>query len=197
MTAKKRGPQQPGNSGDIGAALGRVVASATLAKSPQLAQFLTFIVKETLAGRDDRLKAYTIATDALGRDADFDPQTDPIVRVEAGRLRRALEQYYATDGRNDPVVIDLPTGRYVPVFHDNMVPRGGAARFRNWHRQTTGLLRENIRLVLLVAFIAAMVSLGFDLLWMVFRGEQKSIAASFNSRPATASPQLPAGNVKP
>ena len=69
------------------------------------------MVEETLAGRGDRIKAYTIATAALGRDDNFDPQIDPIVRVEAGRLRQALRQYYAAEGRHDPIVIDLPVGR--------------------------------------------------------------------------------------
>jgi tetratricopeptide (TPR) repeat protein len=104
-------------------ALERVTANPALAKSLQLANFLTFIVKETLAGRGDRLKAYTIATDGLGRDANFDPQSDPIVRVEAGRLRRALEQYYAGDGRDDPVIIELPLGHYAPTFHRRAAQR--------------------------------------------------------------------------
>jgi hypothetical protein len=111
---------------DIRDALARVTASSLLAKSPQLAQFLTFIVEESLAGRGDRLKAYTIATGAFGRDADFDPQTDPIVRVEAGRLRRAIEQYYATEGRDDPIAIEISPGGYVPEFRR----RGHAGRLK-------------------------------------------------------------------
>jgi len=60
-------------------------------------------VNETLAGRASQLKGYTIATAVYERNEGFDPQVDPIVRVEAGRLRRALEHYYLTDGINDPV----------------------------------------------------------------------------------------------
>ena len=149
----------------------RVIAHPVLAKSPQLANFLTFIVEETLAGHGDRLKAYTIATDALGRDANFDPQTDPIVRVEAGRLRRALEHYYAGDGRDDPVIIELPLGHYVPVFRANTAIHRALARTHNWPTWTFGGLRENFRLVLLVATVAAMVSLSFDLLWMLIGKE--------------------------
>jgi hypothetical protein len=154
----------------------RVVAHSVLAKSPQLAKFLTFIVEETLAGRGDRLKAYTIATDALGRDANFDPQTDPIVRVEAGRLRRTLEQYYAGDGRDDPVIIELPLGGYVPVFHVNTAVHRAVTRTQNWPDWTFGGLRENFRLVLLVATVAAMVSLSFDLLWMLIGKEMHPMA---------------------
>ncbi len=116
MTAQGRDDRKQPSHQEVRAALGRVVVSPALAKSPQLAQFLTFIVEETLARRGDRLKAYTIATDAFGRDADFDPQADPIVRVEAGRLRQALEIYYTTEGRNDPIIIALPRGHYVPQF---------------------------------------------------------------------------------
>ena len=98
------------------AALERVLASAGFRSSPQLAAFLRFIVEATLRGKADGIRAYTIGTGALGREADFDPQGDPIVRVEANRLRRALAAYYDGAGADDPVAIDVPPGRYVPVF---------------------------------------------------------------------------------
>ncbi|WP_306227068.1 tetratricopeptide repeat protein [Bosea beijingensis] len=84
--------------------------------APQLSAFLNFVVERTVEGRAAELKGYTIAVEGLGRPADFNPQLDPIVRVEAGRLRRALAQYYAGDGRGDPVQISMPVGGYVPVF---------------------------------------------------------------------------------
>jgi hypothetical protein len=74
------------------------------------------VVEETLAGRADRLHAYPIALEVLGRDANFDPQTDPVVRMEAGRLRRRLERYYLGAGQSDPVRVDIPKGSYVPTF---------------------------------------------------------------------------------
>jgi hypothetical protein len=76
-------------------ALERVCASEGFRKAPQLAAFLRYVVERTLAGDAASLKGYSIATEALGRGPDFDPQSDPIVRVEAGRLRRTLEGYYA------------------------------------------------------------------------------------------------------
>jgi hypothetical protein len=100
----------PPHDAEIRAALDRVVSSVHLSKSPQLAKFLRFVVAETLAGKSDRIKAYSIAADALGRDANFDADHDPIVRVSAGRLRTALHDYYHDGGYNDPVVIDLPRG---------------------------------------------------------------------------------------
>jgi TolB-like protein len=71
---------------------------------------------ETLAGRDHRLKGYTIAVDVFGRSADFDAQSDPLVRVEAGRLRHRLLEHYQGDGRSSRLRIDLPRGCYVPRF---------------------------------------------------------------------------------
>lgn len=101
---------------DIRAALSRLLASPELSNSAQLGQFLSYVVTAALEGQADRIKGYTIATEALGRPEDFDPQTDPIVRVEAIRLRRALAAYYDRVGDGDPVRIDIARGGYVPQF---------------------------------------------------------------------------------
>ncbi|MEH0071550.1 hypothetical protein V6L77_16495 [Pannonibacter sp. Pt2-lr] len=79
------------------------------------------------------LKGYTIATQALGRDDSFNPATDPIVRVEAARLRKRLEDYYEGTGHNDPVRIIIPKGSYQPGFH----PLTQEARSGNAWRQGT------------------------------------------------------------
>lgn len=100
----------------IRAGLDRVLVSDAFRAAPQLSAFLNFVVERTVEGRAAELKGYTIAVEGLGRSPDFNPQLDPIVRVEAGRLRRALAQYYAGDGRDDPVQISMPVGGYVPVF---------------------------------------------------------------------------------
>ncbi|HZP76079.1 MAG TPA: hypothetical protein VFB45_08070 [Pseudolabrys sp.] len=92
----------------------RMAASTVFANSPQLVAFLRFIVEAVLHGRGERLKGYVIGVEVLRRDTDFDPQIDPIVRVEATRLRRALERYYAGPGAGDPIIIDLPRGGYAP-----------------------------------------------------------------------------------
>ncbi len=78
--------------------------------------FLNYVVGETLAGRPDRLKGYSIGVSVYNRDENFDPNTDPVVRLEARRLRRDLEHYYLTVGRDDPIRISIPKGAYVPVF---------------------------------------------------------------------------------
>src|SRR5262249_33734741 len=109
---------------EVRAALNRIIASDLLRHSPQLVAFIRFIVETTLRGEASRIKGYTIAIEAFGRGESFDPETDPIVRVEAGRLRRALEQYYTRDGATDDIVIELPRGRYVPSFRriEHFVP---------------------------------------------------------------------------
>src|SRR4029077_14223370 len=91
---------------EIRGALDKITGSEVFRHSPQLIAFLRFVVEAALRGESERIKGYTIAVEALGRRADFDPQYDPIVRTEAGRLRRALERYYAGPGAADPVVIE-------------------------------------------------------------------------------------------
>lgn len=103
-------------SARVHAELERILGSATFSLSQRHRNFLTYIVDETLAGRGDRIKAYTIATSALGRDENFDPQRDSIVRIEAGRIRRELERYYLTEGAGASLRIEIPKGAYVPQF---------------------------------------------------------------------------------
>jgi TolB-like protein len=101
---------------EIRAELERVAASSAFSGSPQLAAFLRFVVEAALAGNASRIKAYTIGVEVLKRDAKFDPQIDPIVRVEATRLRRTIDRYYAEHGEDSTIRIDLPRGGYVPTF---------------------------------------------------------------------------------
>jgi hypothetical protein len=118
-----RSARQPENAPDpafVRAAVERVVASRVFRDSPQLIAFLRYIVEETLAGRAEGIKGYSIATEALGRSDDFDPQSDPIVRVQATRLRRALATYYGEEGEADDLIVRLDPGGYVPRFE----PRG-------------------------------------------------------------------------
>lgn len=101
---------------EIEDALSRVLRSASFTASPTLVKFLTYVVEEKLAGREADLKAYSIAVDALGRSEDFNAQDDPVVRVTAGRLRAALNQYYSGEGKQDPLRIAVPIGGYRPIF---------------------------------------------------------------------------------
>lgn len=82
---------------------------------------MRFVVEEALEGRAEMIKAYTIAISVFGRSKDFDAHIDPIVSVEAGRLRRALAHYYLSGGRNNALRIEIPKGKYVPSFVRNRV----------------------------------------------------------------------------
>ena len=113
---KNADPLPPDEAVAVRDALSRAAESPAFRNAPQLVAFLTFIVEKTVSGEVGDLKGYTIATQALGRGQDFDPQSDPIVRVEAGRLRRALDAYYHDSGRDDPIRIIVPRGTYVPIF---------------------------------------------------------------------------------
>src|SRR5262249_16116849 len=115
MNQDRTGAGRP-NAQEIRAALERVVASEVMRSSPQLTTFLRFVVDAVLEGNADRIKGYVIAVEVLKRGTSFNPQIDPIVRVEATRLRRTLERYYAGAGAEDPIVIALPRGSYVPTF---------------------------------------------------------------------------------
>jgi tetratricopeptide (TPR) repeat protein len=99
----------------IRACLARMLSSPQFNDSPQLSSFLSFIVDETIQGRGGDLKGYSIATLALNRPTSFDPQTDPIVRVQAGRLRQAMAEYEAAFP-DDTMVITLDKGFYAPKF---------------------------------------------------------------------------------
>jgi hypothetical protein len=108
-------------------ALERLLAWPELARSPQLGRFLAYIVQRTIEGNGQSIKAYSIAVDVFGRPADFDPQADPIVRVQARRLRTLLDDYYRGPGIGDVVQIRLPVGRYVPEFTAVAEPGGPIA----------------------------------------------------------------------
>lgn len=112
----------------IGEELNRILASREFQATNRMRDFLRFVVAETLAGRADQLKGYTIATNVFGRGKDFDAQKDPIVRTQAGHLRRALERYYLVAGGSDPIHIDIPKGRYIPYF---AAPAEGPDRLKN------------------------------------------------------------------
>jgi adenylate cyclase len=106
--------------------LDRVLHSPQFQKSRRRRQFLEYIVNETLAGRSDRLTGYNVALDVFGRPDTFDPVVDPVVRVEAARLRDKLREYYTADGQRDPIHIDLPKGTYTPQIelrHEDRIAR--------------------------------------------------------------------------
>ena len=103
-------------AGKIRACLAKILSCPLFAQAERQQKFLSYVVEQTLAGRGDRLKGYSIGAEVFERSDDFDPQVNAIVRVEASRLRAKLREYYDSEGRGDAVRIDLPKGGYVPQF---------------------------------------------------------------------------------
>lgn len=94
----------------------KILASADFDATDQQRKFLRYVVDEVLAGRADDIKGYNVATRVFGRTENFDASIDPIVSIQANKLRRALERYYLLEGKTDPIVIDIPKGTYIPTF---------------------------------------------------------------------------------
>ena len=183
------GPAGGPSESDVRAALERIVASDTFRTSPQLGAFLRFIVEETLGGRGASLKGYTIGVEALGRDPRFNPQVDPIVRVEATRLRRAMGRFYAGEGAGDPVTIELPRGSYIPAFSRRRVPAAAPEAVRPGGRRLAWLA---IAAILLCAGLLGAI------LWL-YEGNSDAPdpdqTASTDARPTSSG--LPRGNGMP
>ena len=131
---------------EVRAQLERILTSPDFDVPERAHRFLKYVVTEALSGRAGRIKAYSIAVEVFGRGATFDPQSDPVVRIEAGRVRRGLERYYLTGGSSDPIVITIPRGSYAPVFSQRAadarpesgepqpVPSPGADHSKPWQR---------------------------------------------------------------
>lgn len=96
--------------------LRRVLDSKNFAGAPKKTRFLEFVSEQTFLGNGDKLNEYLIGVEVYDRGSDFNPQKDPIVRVQAHEIRRVLKKYYEEDDRDSLIRIDLPSGHYVPVF---------------------------------------------------------------------------------
>ncbi|GAB5438099.1 tetratricopeptide repeat protein [Falsiruegeria mediterranea] len=105
---------------EIRRALAKITSSEAFVASPRIVDFLTYVVEETLAGRQELIKAKTIAMDVYGRSMEDDLQTN-LVRVDAGRLRRMLDDFYLNEKESSSLRINVPKGTYVPEF-ETMVP---------------------------------------------------------------------------
>lgn len=142
--------------------LDRIFRSNGFAQAPQLRNFLKFVVDKTLANQSGEIKGYTIGVEALGRNVEFDPHTDPIVRVMAGRLRQALKNYHAENSEPLNVSINIPKGTYVPQFKFVAL---------NAPPKKTGIFKLGLFQTALLATIVA----GFAL-WAVGYSDLKTIA---------------------
>ncbi|MER8485013.1 hypothetical protein [Mesorhizobium sp. M1322] len=101
--------------------LERLLASETFGRSERARKLLRYLVEREQAGEADKLKGFSIAMDVFGKDGDFDPSTDAVVRVQAGRLRELLQHYFANEGVAEPIRIAIPRGGYVPSYELNAI----------------------------------------------------------------------------
>lgn len=127
----------PTREGELQAArseLERVLASPGFARNERLSRFLRYVVERHLEGRDSEIKESLLAIEVFGRPPDYDPKQDPIVRTEASRLRARLSEYYVGEGKDDPLVIELPKGGYVPAFRAGLAERAPAPKYRRSRR---------------------------------------------------------------
>jgi len=135
----------------VRAQLDKLLLSRAFAHAGRLSKLLRFTVEQTIQGQGDHLKEYLLGLQVFGRDEKFDPRIDPVVRVEAHRLRARLKEYYQNEGRTDPLRIEFPKGGYAPVFRKQPAPTRGIERIRSWIRSSRGLKTLALAGLLLVA----------------------------------------------
>jgi len=173
-----------------------LLTSRVLGRSSNLARMLTFVCEKHFLGLDDQATEYSIATEALGRRDDFDPQTDTIVRVTAHSLRKRLQEIYQTEGVNRPVQILIPLGHYMPSFvhigTDSALdaqdaPAPASSEPEQGLAAVTPLPRHLSRWLVPVGLFAA-VSLLCGLFLFAHRNAAKSVVAAPQGLPA-AQPQ--------
>ncbi|WP_095694306.1 hypothetical protein [Sinorhizobium sojae] len=185
--AAKPMPPEP----EIRLQLQRILSSLEFDVPERARRFLSYVVEEAIAGRGDRIKAYSIAVAVFGRDSSFDAQTDPVVRIEAGRIRRALERYYLVAGQSDLITIDIPKGGYVPVFsrNDGGAELDGNAEHAAEERSETGERPVTRWRPILVA-AAGFLLLGSILLYGISRTDHVPNASSTLAQTVPDVPRL-------
>src|SRR5438132_3894005 len=128
---------------ELAAHLARIETSSGFTRAGRLTRFLRYITEEAIAGRAEQLKEYTIAIEVFGRPPSYDPQIDSLVRVQASLLRTRLQQYYSSEGRDEPIRIEIPKGGYEPLFQRTGPP-----------------LRRRLRRSAVVAAVAGALAIG-------------------------------------
>jgi len=195
------------NPADVRTALDTILQSETFARSERSRELLKYIVERDLEGQSDRLKGFAIALDVFDREDNFDPSTDAVVRVQAGRLRDLLETYYGGEGASAPIRITIPRGTYVPLYDltlqvpplcEDIAPRAartdkarpiampanGAAATRGDHER---MFFVNMRLFwMATAVVIAMLSGILGLMISSLLADQARVASNEQPAPAVA-----------
>src|SRR2546425_3577564 len=138
----------------------RLVSSHALHGSESLCKLLRYLAKHAVEHPGSTLKEYQIATEVFGRPSNFDPQLDSTVRVQAGRLRVKLAEYYASNGAEDTIVVELPKGAYALSFHHRGAPVGRTHGPRREIERDEGFERSGSRRWMIAAGAPAVLLAG-------------------------------------
>jgi hypothetical protein len=169
----------------------KLVASRALHGSESLCKLLRYLGRQELEHPGSAVKEYQIATEVFGRQADFDPQLDSMVRVQAGRLRTKLAEYYNTEGATDRILVELPKGSYAVAFHERASAtsaHGNGSAAGTWANDSVESSRASAKRRFLVpvmslALIAALATIG----WLLWTRRQSDVSAA-NAAGAISAP---------
>lgn len=169
--------------------INRLVASRTLHGSESLCKLLRYLAKHAIEHPGSPIKEFQIATEVFGRPADFDPQLDSMVRVQAGRLRSKLNEYYSSDGVDDSIVVELPKGTYVLSFHqrnntaNRQAPSDSQTTARKESIEKSTERRWGTEVISLSIFLAAAITV---IVWLLATRNSVPVGATSMSEPVPA-----------
>ncbi|HJN51633.1 MAG: hypothetical protein QGI68_14450 [Pseudomonadales bacterium] len=186
--------------------LERLLSSNAFTNANRSSRFLQFVVEKAAAGEGDRLKEYVIGVEVFDRDAQYDPRVDSIVRVEAGRLRTKIQEYYNGHGCEDVVIIRLPKGGYAPEFalRDSVPPEPSVDVAPNSSRSSLfGLSKSTARHAAVSIALAALLAVAVAAWRMDLWTSQNAASAPavriavlpFHSYPGDAANQIMAARL--
>jgi hypothetical protein len=169
----------------------KLVASRALHGSESLCKLLRYLGRQALEHPGSAVKEYQIATEVFGRQADFDPQLDSMVRVQAGRLRTKLAEYYNTEGATDRILVELPKGSYAVAFQERASAtsaHGNGSAAGTWANDSVESSRASAQRrylvpVLSLALIAALATIG----WLLWTRRESDVSAA-NAAGAISAP---------
>ncbi|HKW57432.1 MAG TPA: hypothetical protein VJN42_08745 [Candidatus Acidoferrum sp.] len=167
----------------------RLIAGRALHGSESLCKLLRYLAKQAIEHPGLPVKEFQIATEVFGRSADFDPQLDSMVRVQAGRLRTKLADHYSAEGADDPIVIELPKGTYALSFHQRSpsAPRSSSASLNGLARtdaiESSTERRFGIEVIALSIFLAASIAV---IVWLLATRNSVPASAMTDSEPVPA-----------
>jgi hypothetical protein len=166
----------------------RLTASHALHSSESLCKLLRYLAKHAIDHPGTPIKEFQIATEVFGRSADFDPQLDSMVRVQAGRLRSKLTEYYGSEGQDDEIIVELPKGTYLPAFHHRSASGSKSANHALNHSAAGDLDKRTERrwgteVISLSIFLAAAIAV---IVWLLATRNAIPAGAAAAGDPAPA-----------